>query len=219
MAIYIPKFKGYMVDVADLIFTRCDGKPFYFDEASQTNFTDTMNSITINGGSSAQPRAMIDTNRETAFTFTSAQFTADMFEMANATKAEDKDYEAFESEMYTIAKGEGDALVIKLPFEVQPTSVIIVGLEYAETLAEGKFTVKFTAGSGAVGSEGYVAPETVVTLNAADAAVGDDVRVYYKRRIANAHVITVKTNTTTAKGSLHARWNVYSDGQDCTAAS
>lgn len=219
MAIYIPKFKGYMVDVADLIFTRCDGKPFYYDEASQTNFADTMNSITINGGSSAQPRAMIDTNRETTFTFTSAQFSADMFEMANATQAVDKDYGVFESDSFTVVAGTSDAPVIKLPFEVQPSSVIIVGLEYATTAAAGKYTVVYTPASGTEGSEGYVAPVTTITFDAGDVTIGDDVRVYYKRRVVNAHVIDVKTNTTTAKGSLHARWGVYSDGQDCTAAS
>lgn len=45
MAIYLRKYDGYIVDVANLIFIRCDNTPFYFDEASQTNFSDTMNNI------------------------------------------------------------------------------------------------------------------------------------------------------------------------------
>lgn len=89
MAIYIPKFNGYVIDTANLIYIRCDGTPFYYDEASQTNFSDTMNNITINGGWSISPLAIIDTNRDTQFTFTSAQFTNEMFEMANSTASTD----------------------------------------------------------------------------------------------------------------------------------
>ena len=119
MAIYIPKYNGYMIDVAKLIFIRCDSTPFYFSEASQTNFSDTMNNITINGGWGINPLAIIDTNRDTQFTFTSAQFTNEMFEMANNTTSTDGDYGAYEADFYAVDSN----LKVTLPFEVQTTSV------------------------------------------------------------------------------------------------
>jgi hypothetical protein len=209
MAIYVPKFNGYIVDVANLIFIRCDNTPFYYNEASQTNFSDTMNNVTITGGQGNSPLAIIDTNRDTQFTFTSAQFTNELFEMANNVTAVDKDYGAYEADKYEVQTG----LKVVLPFEVQPTSVLIRGLEYADTLAAGKYTVVYAAGTTDTD------PATTITFNTGDVAIGDEVLIFYKRRIVNAHVTDVKTNSTSAKGSLHAYWPVYSDGTDCTEAS
>ena len=41
----------------------------------------------------------------------------------------------------------------------------------------------------------------------------------YRRRVNGASVATVKTNSTTAKGSLYAHWPVYSSGTDCTESA
>ena len=49
--------------------------------------------------------------------------------------------------------------------------------------------------------------------------MGDTLRVAYRRRVNGASVATVKTNSTTAKGSLYAHWPVYSSGTDCTESS
>ena len=49
--------------------------------------------------------------------------------------------------------------------------------------------------------------------------VGDTLRVAYRRRVNAASVATVRTNSTTAKGSLYAHWPVYSSGTDCTESS
>ena len=48
---------------------------------------------------------------------------------------------------------------------------------------------------------------------------GDTLRVAYRRRVNGASVATVRTNSTTAKGSLYAHWPVYSSGTDCTESS
>lgn len=32
MATYVPSFGGYIADVPRMIFKRCDGRKFYFDE-------------------------------------------------------------------------------------------------------------------------------------------------------------------------------------------
>lgn len=209
MAIYVPKFDGYMVDVANLIFIRCDDVPFYFNEASQTNFSDTMNNITISGGQGNAPLAIVDTNRDTSFTFTSAQFTAEMFEAANNTTATDADYGAYEADWFAVDAN----LKVTLPFEVQTTSVLIRGLEAANADAAGKFVVTFSAASGSTPAK------TEVAFHTGDVAKDDEVLVFYKRRIVNAHIIDVKTTSVAAKGSLHAYWPIYSDGTDCTEAS
>ena len=50
--------------------------------------SNTTNNITISGGQGVFPLAYIDTDRAFEVTYTSAQFTMDMFEMANTGLAE-----------------------------------------------------------------------------------------------------------------------------------
>ena len=64
-----------------------------------------------------------------------------------------------------------------------------------------------------------VAGSTEITLAAGDAAIGDTIRVSYKRRIVGGTRIQVRTDSTTAKGALYAKWPVYSGGTDCTESS
>ena len=56
-------------------------------------------------------------------------------------------------------------------------------------------------------------------IMATTVAVGDTIRVAYRRRVNGASLATVKTNSTTAKGSLYAHWPVYSSGTDCTESA
>ena len=35
--VYIPKYEGYLVDNPLLVFNRCDGKKYAFDEVSTAN--------------------------------------------------------------------------------------------------------------------------------------------------------------------------------------
>lgn len=77
----------------------------------------------------------------------------------------------------------------------------------------GKFKVAITA-SGA-----ETAGKTEITFAEGDQAVGDTVRVSYKRRLVDTQKVDVGTNSTTAKGALYAHWPVYSSGGDCTEAA
>lgn len=82
---YIQSVNGYVADVAEIYFKRCDGKVFFFDEASSSSFTPTFNQLEISGGWGLFPRAYINTGSTLEASFTSAQFTMDMFEgMSNA---------------------------------------------------------------------------------------------------------------------------------------
>ena len=131
-----------------------------------------------------------------------------MFAMANAVKMVKGDVATLESRLYEVATG----LKITLPYEVQEKSVRINGFEEAAEAAEGKFSVVIT-------TTGEGAPNTVITFAENDVAVGDTLRVAYRRRVNGASVATVKTNSTTAKGALYAHWPVYSSGTDCTESS
>lgn len=126
--------------------------------------------------------------------------------MANAVTMKQADVATLESKLYEVA--EGPKIVI--PYETQAGSVKINGFEAAEAAAAGKFSVEVVSED---------TPSTTITFFEGDVAVGDTLRVAYRRRVNGASVATVKTNSTTAKGSLYAHWPVYSSGTDCTESS
>lgn len=129
--------------------------------------------------------------------------------MANAVAMTEADVGTLESRLYEV----GDDLTIEIPYEVQKTSVKIRGFEQAETATAGAFSVTVTPGGPGV------APKTELTFHTGDMTEGDTVRVAYRRRVNSAKVATIRTNSTTAKGSLYAHWPVYSSGTDCTESS
>lgn len=102
-------------------------------------------------------------------------------------------------------------LKIVLPFEVQQNSVYINGLEETTATAEaGKFTVTVTTAA---------TPSTEITIFTGDAAIGDTVRVFYRRRINASSHFEIRTDTTAARGELWAHYPLYSSGTDCTDAA
>lgn len=204
MAIYVRKFNGFIADVANIDFKRCDGTVYSCSTATATNMAPTANSISVTGGQSQYPIGFIDTDRGLECSFTNAMFDGDMFEIANAGVAVDGDSCTMETKKYSVVTG----AKIELPFEVDPASVYIRGLTYSTGTAEaGSFSVSSTEA------------KTTITFAEGDVAVGDEVYVSYNRRIANAHEITVKTNTASAKGEVWMHWPVYSSGTDCTEAA
>lgn len=129
-----------------------------------------------------------------------------MFAMANAVQMKQGDVATLESKLYEVKAG----LKVTIPYETQAESVKINGFEQADTAAAGKFSV--AAGDGDT-------PTTEITFHEGDIAVGDTIRIAYRRRVNGASMATVKTNSTTAKGALYAHWPVYSSGTDCTESS
>lgn len=203
MAIYVRKFNGFIADVANIDFRRCDGTVYSCQTATATNMAPTANSLSITGGQSQYPIGFIDTDRGLECSFTNAMFDGDMFEIANAGVAVDGDSSTLETKKYAVVTG----LKIELPFEVEPASVYIRGLTKGDAAAAGTFAVTSTDSA------------TTITFAEGDVAVGDDVYVSYNRRIANAHEITVKTNTASAKGEVWMHWPVYSSGTDLNVRS
>lgn len=207
--LYIEKYDGYLADVPEIDFVRCDGTLFSYDELSSASMTAGHNMITITGGQGNFPLAYIDTDSTLEFQFESAQFKLDIFEMANGTKQVDGDFGVFESGRYEVA----DGLKIELPFEIKEGSANIRGLEEASAAAEGKFSVAITPATA------EVAGKAVITFNQGDVTVGQTIRVGYQRRAVGAAKVPVKTTSTTAKGELYARWPLYSDGTNCADAA
>lgn len=126
--------------------------------------------------------------------------------MANAVKLRTGDVGTLESRRCEVGTG----LKIVLPFEVQTGSVRISGFEEADTASAGKFAVTIDTTTD---------HDTEIAFHEGDIAVGTTVMVAYRRRVNGATIATVKTNSTTAKGSLYAHWPVYSSGTDCTESA
>lgn len=207
MAVYLPKYDGYIIDNPNIDFERCDGTVFAYDEVNTASVTNTANTITITGGQGRSPLAYIDSDMTSEITFESSQFTLDMFAMANAAAIENGDFGTLESDRFDVETG----LKVTLPFECQAGSVKILnprGLEEDTTVGAGKYTVAITAAAA------ETAGSTLVTFNTGDVAVSDTVRISYKRRIVDGSKVTVTTESTTAKGTLWAHWPVYSSGSD-----
>jgi len=209
MAIYMPEYRGYIADVPTMLFERCDGKRFYFDELESFSVTQNSEMLTINGGQSNFPLAQIDTSKTFELQISSAQFTLEMFELANGVNVAKKDIGILDGDIYTV----GADLKITLPFEVQANSVKIDGMEEAAAVAAGKFKVTITA------STAEAAGSTEITFNTGDVAEGDDIPVTFRRRVVDGQIVEIKTNSSTARGSITVAWPVYSSGTDCTEAS
>lgn len=204
MATYVRKFNGFIADVANIDFMRCDGTVYSCTTATATNMAPTANSISISGGQGQYPIGFIDTDRGLECSFTNAQFDADMFEIASATNAVDGEAYTFETKKFAIESG----LTITLPFEIEEGSVYIRGLTASTSeAAAGSFKVATAEGA------------TTLTFASGDVAVGDELMVSYNRKIEKAHQIISHTNTASAKGSVTMHWPVYSSGTDCTEAA
>lgn len=180
---------------------------FSYYEVSTANMNATNNVLTITGGQGNYPLAYIETDRTLEFTFASAEFTLDMFGMAHSVPLVRKDTSTMESKLFNVGTG----LTIEIPYQTKESSVKVKGFTQAETTPEaGKFAITH-------GTEGE--PKTTLTFFAGDCAVGDRMRVAYRRRVNGASVATVLTNSRTATGSLAIHWPVYSSGTDVKESS
>lgn len=206
MAVYVPKYKGYIADAANIDFVRCDGKRYSCQEATATSITPSGDAITVNGGWSQFAKAFIESSKSLEATFTNAAFDMDMFEITKAVNAEDADSITTESKKFVVLTGN----TIELPFKVDVATVYIRGLELTSgSAAAGKFTAAYDT----------TTKKTTLTLYSSDATVGDEVWVSYDRYLANAHTVNVKTNTGSARGHVAFHFPVYSSGTDLNVGS
>lgn len=83
---YMPAYKGYINDVPELWFKRRDGQTFHFDQLSDASVTPNVEYTEVNGGWSLYPVAYLPAASTMEMSFTSAQFSAELFAMANNGK-------------------------------------------------------------------------------------------------------------------------------------
>lgn len=201
---YVKELGGYIADVPNIHFKRCDGKVFYWDEITAASFTPNSDNIEITGGWSRYPLAFIPSSNSLEAQFTSAQFTMAIFEMANAASVEqDTAYKRWHTVLADVATNK--ATIPDATADL--TTIQINGLELVSgTPATGQF-------AAAVESE-----NVALTFFAGDIADGTTIKVSYQTT-ETASVVNVLTDSTSARGELTMEWPVYSNGTDCTEAS
>ena len=79
---YLDAAKGYIADVPEIVFYRCDQKVFHFNELTSFNFETKNDPIVIRCGHSRHPVAFIDALKEMNMEFESAAITSDLFAMS-----------------------------------------------------------------------------------------------------------------------------------------
>ena len=204
MAVYSDKYKGYIADVADIDFIRCDGKAYSCKEATATSITPGGDAIQVTGGQGSVPLAFIDSGKTLDISFTNAAFDMDMFEIIGTEEAEEASAQApkaiFTTERVTVAAGP-TATLSHTPITTK--TMYAQGLRYSATAGAGKFTVD----------------GTTVSFNAGDVTVGKDIDVNYYYEVEEAHVVPVRTNSQSARGEVWFHIPVYSSGTDCTESS
>ena len=206
MSVYVPKYKGYIADAANIDFIRCDGKRYSCQEATATSITPSGDALTVNGGWSQFAKAFIESSKSLEASFTNAAFDMDMFEITNAVNAEDADSTTTESKKFVVLTGPK----VELPFKVDVATVYVRGLALTTgTVAAGSFTAAYDS----------TTKKTTLTFAADDVEVGDEIWVSYDRYLANAHTVNVNTNTGSARGSVAFHFPVYSSGTDLNVGS
>lgn len=199
MATYVEKFAGYIADVPKVIFKRCDGKKFLFDELTAATVTPQINTTEINAGWSLFPVAVLPGQSTFEMNITSGKFDADLFAMANKTDyADNAEYALPTAERHEIDSNHQITL-IETPIA---GSVAIRGMEEVDTAPSklGEFQVN--------------AETKKVTFYETEEGTIEVIYDYVKE--AEEAIIT---NKESAIGEATAIWPVYGSGDDCTESS
>ena len=195
MATYVEKFAGYIADVPKVIFKRCDGKKFLFDELTAATVTPQMNPMEINAGWSLFPVAVLPGQSTFEMSITSGKFDADLFSMANATEyAENQTYAMPTVERHEIAQSH--ITLLETPIE---DSVSIRGMEEVDSqpTETGKFYVDYE--------------NKTINFNSAEEGT-IEVLYEYEKAVYEAII----DNKSSAIGECSCIWPVYGSGDDCT---
>lgn len=194
MSTYVAAYKGYIADVPQVWFKRCDGKIFHYDEITQASANPQTNYTEVNAGWSLYPVAYLPGQSTFELSMTSGQFNADLFAMANNRDFNvDSTYQTYTTETLTI-----DPTTHKVTLTETPVadSIYIAGLEKATTAAAGKYAVS--------GKE--------ITFNEDETG---EIEVSYETTLADAQVVQLN-NQTSAIGEAVFKWPIYGSGDDCT---
>ena len=211
MALYNEKLKGYIADVPRVVFKRCDGKKWYFDELTAATVSADIQTIDINAGWSLFPVAVLPGQSTFTMNFTSGQFDPEMFAMANKTEYElvgvdqnDPGYLIPQVDRATISATNKIAVLTRKAIE---GSIYIEGLE--ET--DGTPTPK-SGNDLPTYKVDYTKDYPTVTF---PTGIDGTVEIIYEYRRQNVKV-AMMTNREAAIGEATAIWPVYGTGDDCS---
>ena len=205
---YVAAIRGYITDVAELWFKRCDGRIFHFDELTDSSVSPDVQFNEVNAGWSPYPVAYLPGSGTMEMQFTSGQFDGELFAMANARKfAADADFLAPVTEHLTVVKGTGSDTSLQVTLANTPAAntAVMIGDLSSDTAA---------GASSHLDVEGKV----VKIGNTAGISEGDHVDVSYFVSTTGASSISVN-NQDAAIGEAICCWPVYNSGDDCTESS
>ena len=197
MATYVESLKGYVADVPKVIFKRCDGRKFLFDELTAATVTPQMNPMEINAGWSLFPVAVLPGQSTFEMSITSGKFDAELFSMANATEyTVNSNYAMPTAERHEIVSSK--ITLLETPIA---DSVSIKGLEEVDQTPDaGEFVVNYET--------------KVITFNAEEEGTVEVIYDYQKT--VNEAIID---NKSSAIGEASCIWPVYGSGDDCSESA
>lgn len=195
---YLDAAKGYIADVPEIVFYRCNQKVFHFNELTSFHFETKNDPIVIRCGHSRHPVAFIDALKEMNMEFESAAITSDLFAMSASRVTQKAEFSSLESKRYTVNQNNQ----IILPFLVKDKSVSIYRLTQAQAPAPGAFSYEVKDS------------QTILTFDPSDFGEDDDVRVAYKRIIQDAEVMTTTTRLKAVTGSVTVHWPVFEKDEE-----
>jgi hypothetical protein len=208
MSTYIPAFKGYMADVPEVWFKRCDDAIFHYDELTQCSVNPNVQFTEINGGWSLFPVAYVPGQGTLELQMTSAQFNADLFAMANGVEFQDDPTFQMPVTEYVEVKVENNTRTLTLTNEPVEGTVSILHLK------EGPEAGQPDADTGL---STFKVEGKVITLPD-DEKIKGTIEVYYETEVATAKSVDIN-NQAAATGEAICKWPVYAAGDDCSGSA
>ena len=198
MATYVESLKGYVADVPKVIFKRCDGRKFLFDELTAATVTPQMNPMEINAGWSLFPVAVLPGQSTFEMSITSGKFDAELFSMANATEySANATYPVPTAERHEIDASH-QVTLLETPIA---GSVSIKGMDEVDDNPDaGEFVVD--------------AATKKITFNASETGTLE-VIYDYSKSVYEAII----DNKSSAIGEASCIWPVYGAGDDCSESA
>lgn len=195
--------RGYIIDVAALIFERTDGKIFLMNNGTGGSVATAKENVTISNGWISAPQAIIDTTQTHTISYTTNLTDIWMIAgMNNVTVEKKTSYKVRAGDNYEIQAGdEGEA---KFVIDADASNIYIEGFSQAESgePTSGKFAV--TSADG----------KTTVTFLATDVNIGDVIPVVYDVTLESAHVVDMPNSSKAAIGKLTRLTPIYAEDDE-----
>lgn len=185
---YVEKYGGYIADVPTVIFKRCDGKVFLFNELNSFSVSFGREKLEIRGGQFRHALAVIDTTHDIQISLESAIFDTDLFLLDQPKNYGMSKYSILESKRFCVKNG-----MITIPHQVEEGTI--------STIYDG------------IQSIDYLENKTILHVNPEDKDL--TIRLNYNRIIPQAVVAKSKI-TKYVTGTLGVTYPVYATNDDCT---